>query len=518
MTPFDRRRFLQAIAAWGISAVPLARAQAAVRSGLTAYPFTLGVASGYPVPDGFVLWTRLAPAPELAGGGLPRATLPVRWEVATDEAMRNVVAGGTEPAEAAWAHSVHVEVSGLQPGRPYWYRFTVGDAQSPVGRTWTAPRKETTPVRLRYALASCQHYEQGYFGAYRHIVADDPQLVVFVGDYIYEQSYSRTPVRRHNGRKARTLEDYRQRYALYKSDPDLQAAHAACPWIVTWDDHEVENDYAGDQSALRVPREVFLAHRAAAYKAYYEHMPLRHSMRPRGPHATIYTHLEFGQLAMFHVLDNRQYRSPQPCQRPHRGGGNYLVNCAERMNPNATMLGAAQERWLAHNLGASTTRWNIIAQQSLVSQLDLSMGDIETFWTDAWDGYPAARERVLQAIAERRPANPVFLGGDAHMFWVSELPARFDIPGLPAVASEICGTSITSRSLVEPWYIGALLDENPHISFGHSAHRGYTLIEVTPGALRADLRIMETVLKPDAGCRTLASFLIEDGRPGPVRV
>lgn len=518
MNSFDRRRFLQALAAWGIAAVPLAQAQTAARVRLSAYPFSLGVASGYPVPDGFVLWTRLAPDPTLADGGLPSSTLPVRWEVARDEAMKDVIASGTERAEAAWAHSVHVEVNGLQPGRPYWYRFGFGDALSTVGRTWTAPRREETPERLRYALASCQHYEQGYFGAYRHIIADDPQLVVFVGDYIYEQSYGRTPVRRHNGTKARSLEDYRKRYALYKSDPDLQAAHATCPWIVTWDDHEVENDYAGDQSALRVPREAFLAHRAAAYKAYYEHMPLRHSMRPRGPHATIYTNLDFGQLAMFHVLDDRQYRSPQPCQRAERGGGNYLVNCAERTNPEATMLGAAQERWLADSLGASKARWNVIAQQSLISQLDLSMGDIQTFWTDAWDGYPAARERMLQTVADRRPANPVFLGGDAHMFWVAELPVRYDIPGLPSVATEICGTSITSRSLVESWYIGALLDENPHIHLGHSAHRGYVRVEITQRALRADLRIMETVLRRDAACKTLASFLVEDGRPGPVRI
>ena len=513
MISFDRRRFLQALAAWG--AVSAAQGRAAVPPRFSADPFALGVASGYPGDGGFVLWTRLAPEPALPGGGLTEEAIPVVWEVASDESMQRIVASGTEHAERPWAHSVHVEVSGLHPGRPYWYRFRAGDAVSPVGRTRTAPAANALPERLRYALASCQHYEQGYFSAYRHMLRDDPDLVVFVGDYIYEQSYGATPVRRHNGAKPDTLDDYRRRYALYKSDPDLQAMHAACPWILTWDDHEVENDYAGEHSALRVPRERFLARRAAAYQAYYEHQPLPRSMRPRGPHARIHTTLPFGQLALFHVLDDRQYRSPQPCQRAGRGGGNYLVNCAERLDPRATMLGAEQEQWLADNLRASRARWNLIAQQSLVAQLDLSMGEIDTFWTDAWDGYPAARERLLQAIAERRPANPVFMSGDAHMFWVSELPIRFDGSALPAVASEICGTSITSRSLVEPWYIGALLSENPHIRFGHSAHRGYTRIELTPGVLRADLRIMESVARRDAACRTLASFAIEDGRPGP---
>jgi alkaline phosphatase D len=514
---FDRRRFLQALAAYGLTAAVPAAGQND-RPRFRSDPFSLGVASGYPAPDGFVLWTRLAPAPSQPAGGMANETVGVRWEVASDAGLRDIVASGTEPAEAAWAHSVHVEVKGLEPDRPYWYRFMAGDAVSMTGRTRTAPAPGAAVRRLRYALASCQHYEQGYFVAYRHIVEDDPDLLVFVGDYIYEQSYGQAQFRRHGAPKASSLEDYRQRYALYKQDVDLKAAHAAVPWVLTWDDHEVENDYAGDVSAFRVPREMFLARRAAAYRAYYEHQPLRASMRPSGPSARLYTTVEYGSLAAFHVLDNRQYRTPQPCQRSERGGGNYLVNCVERLAPSGTMLGAEQEQWLYRNLGASQARWNVLAQQQLVSQLDLSIGeDVSTYWTDAWDGYPVARERMLQAIADHRPSNPVFMGGDAHMFWVSELRPRFEW-NTPPVASEICGTSITSRSLVEPWYIGALVSENPHISFGHSASRGYTRFEVTPDRLRADLRILDTVRSRDARCTTLATFAVENGRAGPVRL
>jgi hypothetical protein len=227
---FTRRRFLQA------SSALLAGCAAQPR--FASDPFKLGVASGYPAPDGFVLWTRLVGAQE---------PVRVRWEIFADDALRKVVASGDATAEAEWAHSVHEEAKGLEPGRPYWYRFTAGDAQSPVGRTRTAPMAASTPERLRFAFASCQQYEQGYYGAYRHMVADELDLAVFLGDYIYESSWGRDHVRKHDAPEPYTLADYRGRYQLYKSDPDLQAAHAAMPWIVTWDDHEVDNDYADDR-------------------------------------------------------------------------------------------------------------------------------------------------------------------------------------------------------------------------------------------------------------------------------
>ena len=350
------------------------------------------------------------------------------------------------------------------------------------------------------------------------MIADDLDLIVFLGDYIYETSYGGKRVRSHGAGKANTLADYRVRYALYKRDADLQAAHAACPWILTWDDHEVENDYADDRSSLRVPRERFLARRAAAYKAYYEHQPLKPSMHPVGPDARIYTSCPYGQLARFQVLDSRQYRTPQPCQRWDRGGGNYLVDCAERTSVTATLLGAEQESWLAHSLSASSARWNVIAQQTMVAQLNLASSPAQAFWTDDWDGYPAARRRLLQTLRELRVPNPVFIGGDAHMYWVSELPLDPDSPGSPTVACDFTGTSITSRSLMRPWLLPSLLSENRHIQFGDCDHHGYVRVEVKPQAMSLDLRVTESVETPDTGCSTLASFRVEDGRPGPIRV
>jgi alkaline phosphatase D len=515
MTGIDRREFLHALGAWGLlAAAPHLGAQGTAR--FPACPFTLGVASGYPRASGVTLWTRLAPLPDEAGAGMMPEPVTVAWEVASDASMRSIVASGSETALAEWAHSVHVDVHGLQPARDYWYRFMAGDAVSPVGHSRTAPADNSRTARMRFAFASCQHYEQGYFGAYRHMVADDLDLLVFLGDYIYETSYGGgATVRRHNGAKAATLEDYRRRYALYKRDPDLQAAHAAFPWILTWDDHEVENDYAADLSFTREPRERTLARRAAAYKAYYEHQPMPAAMRPSGPHARIYDSVAYGDLARFHVLDTRQYRTPQPCQRRDRGGGTYLVDCSERTDPAATMLGAEQERWLTQSLDASPARWNVLAQQYLVAQLDLSTGPMQSFWTDAWDGYPQARSRLLSTLHDRRVSNPVFIGGDAHMYWVSELTVDPNAPASAAVATDITGTSITSRSLVRPWMMAGLLAENPHIQYGDCTHRGYTRVELTPERLTADLCATDGVASPDVGCSTLASFVVENGRPRP---
>lgn len=513
----DRREFISALGAWGLLAVaPQSRAQTNPR--FATDPFSLGVASGYPSPDGFVLWTRLAPMPNDPRGGLAPEPIAVRWEVATDEAMRNIVASGTELAQPDWAHSLHVEVRGLSPARPYWYRFTSGEATSPIGRSRTAPAPGAPVDRLRYTVASCQHYEQGHFVAYRHALQDDPDLMIFVGDYIYEQSFN-ARVRSHGMPKAITLDDYRRRYALYKSDPDLMALHAAVPWLLTWDDHEFENDYANDRSVfLDEPPERFLARRAGAYKAYYEHMPLPRSMRPQGPHTQIYTSLAWGQLAQINMLDGRQYRTPQPCQRSTRGGGNYLVNCAERTSPEATMLGLKQEAWLDQSLGASKARWNVLAQQTLFAQLDLSMGDTQSFWTDAWDGYPAARKRMMQSLQKNRVSNPVILGGDTHMFWVSETPLDPDIPNSPVLATDLCVSAVTSRTLVPSWAVGALLNENPHIQYANTEYRGYLRVTVTPKAMTADLRGMVDVDTRDARCNTIASFLVEDGRPGPKKL
>jgi alkaline phosphatase D len=506
----NRRGFLQALAAAGVSRTLPGCAQAAPRS--PAYPFGLGVASGYPHPAGVVLWTRLL-------GDFGPAAVPVRWEIAGDEAMRSIVASGTAPAEPDGAHSVRVEARGLEPDRWYWYRFMAGDAVSPVGRTRTAPRLDAAVDRLRFAFASCQQYEQGYFGAHRHIAADAPDLVAFLGDYIYESSWGRNHVRQHTGGEPYTLEDYRARYALYKSDPDLQASHAACPWIVTWDDHEVDNDYAADRSEDGMPRERFLARRAAAYRAFYEHMPLPERMRPQGPGMRLYTQLGWGTLGRFFLLDDRQYRWWQACTRRGRSGGSNVVDvehCRSLGNPARSMLGRAQERWLEDALRESHSRWNLLAQQTRMAQFDQKPGPGRRAWTDGWDGYPAARRRLLEFLAAQRIANPVVLGGDVHLFNVCDLKPDFDDPASPVVASEFVGTSITSQAPSQE-RLNRLLPDNPHMKLLDSRYRGYVRAEVTAKSFRADLRAMASVSERDAQCSTLATFVVEDGRPGPRR-
>jgi alkaline phosphatase D len=493
-----RRRFLQTLGALAVS--PGARAQGTA--------FALGVASGYPTPGGVTLWTRVTGT---------AAALPVTWEVATDETMKSVVSSGTAIAEPDWAHSVHVDVEGLEPERWYWYRFRAAGAGSPTGRARTAPRADAPAPRLRFAFASCQHYEQGYFNAYRHIIADEPDLVVFLGDYIYESSWGRDHVRSHASPEPYALEQYRERYALYRSDPDLQAAHAACPWIVTWDDHEVDNDYADDRPEDGMEREAFLERRAAAYRAYYEHMPLPARMRPEGPRMRIYTHLDWGTLARFAVLDCRQYRSWQACPRPGRRGGSNTVDiekCPRLGSPGRSMLGRAQERWLERTLADSRAAWNIVAQTTPMAQFDTRPGPGRRAWTDGWDGYPAARHRLLEKL--KNSSNPVVLGGDVHSFNVNQLKLDFDDPVAPVVASEFVTTSITSQAWSQE-RLNQYLPENPHMLLVDSRHRGYTRVEVGAARLQADLRATESVQQRDALCSTLASFIVEDGKPGPRR-
>jgi alkaline phosphatase D len=510
MRMITRRSFLQALAAATVSpSLPACAQLAAPR--FAADPFVLGVASGYPHPGGMVLWTRLA-------GALEPAPYPVRWEIAADESMRGIVASGEARAEPEWAHSVRVEAKGLEPDRWYWYRFTAGDAVSAVGRTRTAPRADALVPRLRFALASCQQYEQGWFGAHRHIAADAPDLVAFVGDYIYESSWGREHVRKHDAGEPTTLEDYRARYALYKSDADLQAAHAACPWIVTWDDHEVDNDYADQRAEDGMPQEQFLLRRAAAYRAFYEHMPLPARMQPRGADMRLHTQLGWGTLGRFFLLDDRQYRSWQSCPRRGRGGSNTVDvdKCDGLADPGRSLLGPAQERWLEGALSASRARWNLLAQQTRMAQFDQKPGAGRRAWTDGWDGYPAARKRLLDLLVERKIANPVVLGGDVHQFNVCDLKADFDDPASAVVASEFVGTSITSQGWAQE-RLEKFLPDNPHMKFVESRYRGYVRMQATAGELRAELRAMDTVKAPGAACSTLATYVVQDGRPGPQR-
>jgi alkaline phosphatase D len=495
---FTRRRFLQGVGALAVS----------TRLRAQTCPFALGVASGYPSPSGITLWTRIT------GFQLP---IPVNWEIASDEAMRKIVRAGQETASAEWAHSVHVDVQGLAPHRWYWYRFTAGGAQSPVGRTRTAPNANAAVERLRFAFASCQQYEQGYYAAYRHIVADEPDFIAFLGDYIYESSWGKDHVRSHGSLEPYSLDDYRARHALYKSDPDLQAAHAACPWVLTWDDHEVDNDYADNRPEDGMERDAFLRRRTAAYRAYYEHLPLPERMRPQGPDMRLHTQLGWGGLARLYMLDTRQYRTWQACPRPKRSGGSNTVDverCTRLAAPRRSMLGRAQERWLEAALGESRAGWNVIAQTTRMAQFDQKPGPGRLAWTDAWDGYPAARERLLKSLGGT--ANPVVIGGDVHAFLVSQLKLDFDDPKSPTVASEFLATSITSQGWAQE-RVAKFLPDNPHVLLADSRFRGYARVELTPQRWLADLRVIDSVHTRDANCSTLASYVVEDGKRGPLK-
>jgi alkaline phosphatase D len=511
----SRRAFLLSASSLTATAlIPIPRAHSSPKFAFD--PFALGVASGYPQPHEVVLWTRLAPAP-LAGGGMPPQPVDVAWEVAEDQAFRTIVRKGMAVATPQFAHSVHVEVDGLEPARWYWYRFHAGKVTSPVGRTRTAPAPDAAAERMRFAYACCQQYEQGYYAAYRHMAGEDLDLVIHVGDYIYESSWGRSHVRKHEAGEPITLEDYRNRHALYKGDPDLQAAHAAFPWLVTWDDHEVDNDYAGAYSQDRDPPALFLKRRAAAYQAYYEHMPLPAWARPHGPDMRLHARWGFGQLAHVHVLDDRQYRSPQVCPRPGRGGSNVVEGCNERLDPQRTLLGAAQEKWLFDGLAASRARWNVIAQQTLMAQVDRMPGKEQAFWTDGWDGYPLARRRLLTHIAEKRVANPLVIGGDVHMSVVADLKTDFDHPGAPVVATEFVTTSISSQGPSRR-EIAAWAEDNPHIKYANPTRRGFTVIELSARRCLAQLRTLDDVKDPQSAIKTLVQFAVEDGRPGAQRI
>jgi alkaline phosphatase D len=491
-----------------------------------SYPFSLGVASGSPRPTSLVLWTRILPDP-LNPQSVAPAPMAVQWEIAEDEAFKRIAAKGKAGALPELAHSVHVDVTGLRPDRWYWYRFMLGDAMSPVGRTRTAPAADALPGSLRFAFASCQHWEFGQYAAHRHIAAAAPDLVAFLGDYIYEWgeydvAHPASPRRRSN--ESITLNEYRSRYAQYKSDPHLQAAHHVAPWIVTWDDHEVANDYSNDRDERLTPN--FLARRAAAYQAFYEHMPIRLPELPGGAdrfaHLRMYDRYDWGRLAQFHVLDNRQYRSYHACPPPGRGGSNSVgSSCTERLEPARSLLGKEQEAWLANGFSSSQARWNILAQQTLMaqhSQLPIAGPDDGRFWTDGWDGYPESRKRLFDSLVKHRPANPVVISGDVHTFYAADLKQDFNrgtSAENPVVATEFCGTSVTSSSRGQA-RTNQYVAQNPHIKYGRSDRRGFVMMEITPTRTTARFQGLDDVGRGDSGMSTLASFVVEDGKAGVV--
>lgn len=518
----SRRQLMQralAVAATSIAGAYLGSCTSIPSSArkILSQPFALGVSSGDPVSDGFIIWTRVTPRGAfLEGTG---ESFDVIWEVSSDEGMRTVVQSGLVQSLPALGNALHVEVRGLPAGRPYWYRFRLpgGDA-SPTGRAWTAPVFGAPLDRFKFAFASCQHYEQGFFTPYDLLAQDNVDLVMHLGDYIYESSWGDT-VRRHDGAEPKSLQEYRNRHALYKSDEALQRAHARTPWLVTWDDHEVDNDYQAFESEDYQSPGEFVKRRAAAYQAYYEHMPLRRISVPRGDGMQLFQRSQFGDLIQFAMIDNRQYRSPAACRTPERGGGQVVAPsaCKELFAEERSMLGKDQERWLSGALSRSQAKWNIVGNGEMFSRLrqKTAKGE-EGHWTDDWNGFPSARQRLINTISRSKVPNPVFVTGDIHSFWINDVKEDFAQDQSKTVATELVGTSISSAGVPYDTF-AALLPDNPHVKFFESRHRGYALCSVTADRMDIDLKIVDTVRQPGSGGKTLASFAIESGKPGAVK-
>ncbi|MCV2368623.1 alkaline phosphatase D family protein [Roseateles oligotrophus] len=477
--------------------------------------FALGLASGCPRPSGMVLWTRLT------GAELPPNT-EVSWELAEDEAFTRIAARGVEQAVVEDAHSVHAEATGLEADRWYFYRFSALGARSMVGRTRTAPAADAEVKELRFAIASCQRWDHGRYAAWADMAKQDLDLVLFLGDYIYEYgavsnaSASGPAPRVHVGGLCRTLPEYRQRYAQYKSDPALQAMHARAPWIITWDDHEVDNDWAGDSSqGLEAD---FPARRAASAKAYWEHMPFTKAMRPKGHEIRIHERYDWGKLARIITLDCRQYRDPQVCPKPGRGGSNTLSikDCPAFLDPKRSFLGEAQEQWLAQSWDAARP-WNLLAQSTLMAQMNWQENPAQprVHWTDGWDGYPAARNRLLQGLADKKLPNAVVLGGDVHANYVTDLKLDFNDAKSRTIATEFCGTSITSQGL-DQQRIDRARPHNPHIHYGRGDQHGYMSFKLQANRLEAELRSVRNLWEADSEVEVSARFAVEAGRPGAI--
>ncbi|WP_445191500.1 alkaline phosphatase D family protein [Sphingomonas sp. Tas61C01] len=492
---WHRRAVLAAMAS--LAATPAIAWDAGARA--IADPFALGVASGDPDPDGFVLWTRLV-------GGvlepLDAKAVEVRYEVAADPAFHRIVRAGHGLAHPERAHAVHVEVAGLSAGRPYWYRFHALDATSPVGRAATVPR---IADRLRLAVTSCQHWEQAQFGVYRDIVRAEPDLILQLGDYIYEQSYPDLPkVRAFGAPEPVDLDSYRRRHALYKTDRELQAAHRACPWIVTWDDHEVLNDYAGLANREGLPPAIFAPRRAAAYQAYFEHMPIRPSLWRGRREPRLYRAIDWANLASLSVLDTRQYRSAPPCASPNVARNVRLTNCTDAIDPSRTIMGRAQERWLADRLGREHRPWTLIAQQVFFAPLWLDGGRRTTF-SDQWDGYAANRARLLAEMSRPTVRDAIVLSGDVHSFWVNDLGAA----GV-RVGSEIVTTALAAASPPIGRF-GDIARNNPQVRFHDTVHAGWVKLDLQHHAMRAELRIIEDRSDVASRFQTVATVAARSG-------
>lgn len=493
-------------------AAPLLGREALAQVAFADDPFQLGVAAGDAASDGFVIWTRLAPRPFEIGFGMGSQPIEVAWEVASDESFRTIVRADKAIASPMLGHSVHVELTGLSPARLYWYRFRAGGAQSSIGRARTAPPVGAPTARARFAVAGCQHYESGLYTAYKHLAAEDPDFVFCYGDYIYENGGGpagpNTPPalvnRRHLPREIFSVDDYRRRYAQYKMDPDLKAAHAAAVWYPVWDDHETDNNWASEWDEKGTPPELFRFRRQAAVQAYYEHMPFRRASLPNGAAMQLYRRAAFGDLMEMNLLDTRQYRSNQPCNDRSQG-------CTD-LSSAPHFLGDAQEAWLKHGLAASRARWNVLAQQVVMMDLDRDPGEGYRANIDSWAGYRTPRARVLQNIADASIPNVVVLTGDEHVNYAGEVHIDSRSPGAKPLAVEFTATSISSGGDGQDQTANdkALLGANASLKLVNR-QRGYMICDVTKDRWETFVRVLDKVSEPDGAVSTRAKLAIATG-------
>lgn len=480
------------------------------RSG--GYPFTLGVASGDPDPTSVILWTRLAPVP-LSDTSLIDA-VDVSWRIATDSELRKVVQAGQVVASPEHAHCVHVEAPGLQPYCEYFYRFEANGYQSPVGRTRTLPLPGAELEKFSIALTSCQEYSQGYFTAYRDVVARKPDLVVHNGDYIYEapsgtiRPYPVYP-------EARTLADYRNLYAQYRQDADLRAAHAQIPWIVLWDDHEVVNDWGpghflpSSRNALMSDDE-YKARRRDAANAFLEHMPLRASLAGNGA-PVFYARNVIGNFLELNRLDVRSYRDRPVCIENR---DKEFADCADAHDPARSMLGDTQEQWLYDNFGTSGCQWNCLVQATVMAPFDRMAGPDVLYETDGWDNYAANRDRIVQHIHGNKIRNSVSLGGNIHAYYAGTVPLAPE--QCEPVLTELITTSVTASGGGSERYndVNGRRGENPCLEYFDNRYHGYTLLEFGRERIDVSLRIVNDIKDEDSPVSTLATLFVDDGKIG----
>ncbi|CAN5241586.1 alkaline phosphatase [soil metagenome] len=506
----SRRHILQLFGAGGLAlTVPLA-GEALAQPTFGANPFQLGVAAGDPWPDGFVIWTRLAPDPLAYGYGMSHRAVEVDWQVATEAAFTTVVRSGKAVARPELGHSIHVEVAGLEPARPYWYRFTVGAERSATGRAKTAPAAGSPVGRVRIGVAGCQNYEAGYFTALRKLSAEDVDFIYCYGDYIYEGRGAarltgvEAPARRHYGEEPYSLDDYRIRYAQYKLDPDLQAAHASAAWWSVWDDHETDNNWASRDDQDGTSPEIFALRRQAAAQAYYENTPLRASAMPSGTSIQLYRRAGYGNLVALNFLDTRQFRSHQPCTKGE-------VPCVLD-DPSGTIMGAAQEKWLLDGMSASKARWNVIAQQVMMMDLDRDPGPGYRANTDSWGGYRAQRGRFLGQLLDRKIANTIVLTGDEHINFAGELHVDGRNPGPRPAGIEFVGTSVTSSGdgMDQTPNSKAMIAGNAELKFINN-QRGYLICDVTPERWQTEFKVLDKVSERGGVLSTRTTLVVESG-------